>query len=103
MIHVSFSIEHIMPESTQNEKAGMLGNLLPLGVEGNNKLGAKPLADKLVVYRASQYQLTKKYANDYGGEAKWEYDQIEKRTKDMAQIMYTQNGLYDLNRLDLEK
>lgn len=103
MIPISFSIEHIMPESTQNEEAGMLGNLLPLGVEVNSKLGDKPLADKLIVYKASQYQLTKKYANNYSGEEKWEYNQIKKRTKDMARIMYTQNGLYDLNQPDTEK
>lgn len=97
MIPISFSIEHIMPESTQNEDVGMLGNLLPLGVEVNNKLADKPLVDKLVVYKTSQYQLTKKFASDYATETKWEEVKIKKRTKDMAQIMYTRNGLYNLS------
>ena len=61
---ISFSIEHIMPESTQNEAVGMLGNLLPLGVEVNSKLSDKSLADKLSTYKLSQYQLTKKFADD---------------------------------------
>lgn len=97
MIPISFSIEHIMPESTQNEEVGMLGNLLPLGVEGNSKLDTKPFVEKIVAYEVSQYQSTKKFADDYAEETKWEYEHIKKRTKDMARIMYTRNGLYDLN------
>jgi uncharacterized protein with ParB-like and HNH nuclease domain len=34
----SFSIEHILPESTRNDSVGMIGNMLPLGVELNNSL-----------------------------------------------------------------
>ena len=97
MIPISFSIEHIMPESTQNEEVGMLGNLLPLGVEGNSKLDTKPFVEKIVAYKVSQYQSTKKFADDYAKETKWEYEHIKKRTKEMARIMYTRNGLYDLN------
>jgi len=97
MIPISFSIEHIMPESTQNEVAGMLGNLLPLGVEVNSKLSDKPLVNKLSVYKTSQYQSTKKFADDYANLTKWDDEKIKKRTKAIAKIMYTRNGLYNLS------
>lgn len=97
VIPISFSIEHILPESTQSKFVGMIGNLLPLGVELNSKLDDKNLADKLVGYKMSQYQVTRKFADEYANVEKWDEDNIQKRNKDLAKIMYTRNGFYSLN------
>ena len=46
----SFTIEHILPESTNNNVVGMLGNLLPLGEQLNSNLQDKSFKVKLSGY-----------------------------------------------------
>lgn len=89
----SFSIEHIFPESTQNTCAGRMGNLLPLGVELNSILADKSFKLKVEGYSKSQYVSVQSFIKKYGELDEWKEDNIEHRTKEIAKIMYTQNGL----------
>lgn len=89
----SFSIEHIIPESTGQKEAGYIGNLLPLGVQLNSDLGNKSFPDKIVGYKKSQYKSVVAFLEKYGDESAWTPDLINKRTKELAQIMYYRNCL----------
>lgn len=84
----SFTIEHILPESTGNDFVGLVGNLIPLGVKINNELKDKDFKIKISKYAESQYATVKKIVDEYKNEEKWTKELIEKRTLDIAQILY---------------
>lgn len=88
----SFTIEHIMPESTENEDAGKIGNLIPLGEELNGQLGNKDFAYKMSRYPESQYQSVKVFVSEYGHLTTWCKEQIDERTELLAEIMYNRNA-----------
>ena len=89
----SFSIEHILPESTRNKVVGRMGNLLPLGVDLNSKIGDKAFAEKMKGYQTSQYQAVKLFIEHYRSETVWDEDKINQRTIELAKIMYYQNNV----------
>jgi len=87
----SFSIEHILPESTKQREAGYIGNLLPLGVQLNSDLDNKIFVDKIAGYVTSQYKTVAAFIEKYGNESAWTLNLINSRTKELAKIMYYQN------------
>ena len=89
----SFYIEHILPESTRNKVVGRMGNLLPLGVDLNSKIGDKAFAEKMKGYQTSQYQTVKLFIEHYRSETVWDEDKINQRTIELAKIMYYQNNV----------
>lgn len=89
----SFSIEHILPESTLNKFVGCMGNLIPLGVDLNSQVGNKNFAEKVKAYQTSQYQAVKLFVRDYGGDSVWDESKINQRTIELAKIMYYQNSV----------
>lgn len=93
----SFSIEHILPESTLNKAVGCIGNLLPLGVELNSKIGDKIFTEKLKGYQTSQYQTVKLFVEHYKSETVWDKDKINQRTIQIAKTMYYQNNIPNNN------
>ena len=83
----NITLEHIMSQSTRkNQYVGMIGNLLPLAAELNQKAGNKDLKQKLIIYSKSQYSLTRSFANS--GPSKWGKKEIENRTKELADYCY---------------
>lgn len=88
----SFTIEHIMPESTENEKAGKIGNLIPLGEKLNSQLGDKDFINKISRYPESHYQSVKVFVHEYGHLTSWRKKQIDERTEHLARIMYNRNA-----------
>lgn len=84
----SFTIEHILPESTGNQFIGMVGNLIPLGEKLNNELKDKNFKIKIIKYSDSQYATVKQFVQEYENEEKWTEKLIEERTAKIAQIMY---------------
>lgn len=84
----SFTIEHILPESTGNQFIGMVGNLIPLGEKLNNELQDKDFKTKITKYSDSQYATVKQFVQEYHNEEKWTEKLIEERTVKIAQIMY---------------
>lgn len=85
---LSFTIEHIMPESTNNKECGMIGNLLPLGDKLNSELMDKAFKYKIKKYSTSQYKTVEKFVQQYENNAEWTKEMIIDRTKEIAQKMY---------------
>lgn len=84
----SFTIEHILPESTKSTYVGMLGNLLPLGAKLNEELADKEFRIKVDGYKNSQYATVKKFVEVHAIEDNWTENSIEERTKTIAKILY---------------
>lgn len=84
----SFTIEHILPESTQADYVGMVGNLLPLGAKLNEKLADKAFSDKLSGYKQSQYTTVKEFIEEFKECSIWDESSIISRTKELANLLY---------------
>ena len=89
----SFSIEHILPESTHHLYAGKIGNLLPLGVELNCKIDNKDFSAKIKDYKCSSYETTKQFAMEHDGETQWGESEIQNRTNALAKMLYYRNKI----------
>ncbi len=89
----SFTIEHILAQSTNNDLVGCIGNLLPLGSEINTESGDKCLADKLPFYKTSQYNSVKNFISAYCNNDMpvWTESEIVDRTDSLAVIMYKES------------
>ena len=88
----SFSIEHILPESTEHPLLGKVGNLLPLGEGLNGKLANKSFVKKVTGYKKSQYRTVADFLDEYGDLEVWDEKNIIRRTKQIAKILYYQNN-----------
>lgn len=83
-----FTIEHILPESSNKSCVGMIGNLLPLGSEINSNLQDKDFTYKIGKYRNSQYISVKNFVEEYGAVSDWNEELIYDRTVKIAKILY---------------
>lgn len=79
------SIEHILPDSIDDDYASYLGNLLPLSAKTNNKLSNKSFVDKLKKYKQSNSLTVKRFINNYGTLEEWGEIEIRNRTKKIAE------------------
>ena len=88
-----YSIEHVLPENPgdgwnsfdeplHDRCVYRLGNMTLLAANSNRELGNASFADKLALYRDSEFTITRKIANDYG---KWTADTIQRHQLWMAQ------------------
>lgn len=84
----SFTIEHILPESTKGDCVGMLGNLLPLGEKLNSELQNEKFEDKMKRYPESQYATVRNFVEKYSDSNVWDDNEIVERTKQIARILY---------------
>lgn len=84
----SFTIEHILPESTRTDYVGMMGNLLPLGAKLNEELADKDFLTKLEGYRQSQYSTVKDFLEENENCKVWSKESIMHRTQKLAKILY---------------
>lgn len=84
----SFSIEHIMPISTQKTCVTRIGNLLPLGIELNSNIGNKNFKQKMMSYKKSKYESVIKFISEYENEENWTEGCINRRTSKIAEILY---------------
>lgn len=84
----SFTIEHILPESTSNAVVGTIGNLLPLGEKLNNDLQDKEFSIKIVRYKESQYSTVKHFVDKYKDTSQWTEELIRVRTIEIAKLLY---------------
>lgn len=85
---LSFTIEHVMPESSHNDECSMVGNMLPLGENLNSQLMAKSFGQKMKKYAESQYCSVKNFVEKYKTNEEWTVELIEERTKLIANILY---------------
>ncbi|MGG0465249.1 DUF262 domain-containing protein [Priestia aryabhattai] len=87
---LNISIEHILPQSSQQDIAFTIGNLLPLSQDLNVKCGEKLLAEKVRYYKESQFETVKKFLEEYTGKTSWDQGDIVKRTNDLATLAYNE-------------
>lgn len=89
------SIEHIMPQSAGDlESASMIGNLIPLSKELNERAGNKSVNEKLAIYHESQFLMVKQFIDNYDPNKKaWDKDDISNNSDLYA------NEIYDLNNI----
>ncbi|MFV9068086.1 DUF262 domain-containing HNH endonuclease family protein [Serratia fonticola] len=89
------SIEHIMPQSVGNlEEASMIGNLLPLSKELNERAGNKSINAKLAIYHESQFLLVQQFLGSYDPtQGAWSKSEI------LANAALYASELYDLNSI----
>ena len=78
-----FTIEHILPDSQTPENA-LIGNLLPLERDLNEKCKDKELKDKIPFYKMSQFKTTREFAERYESQA---FDP-EERAEFMAKMVW---------------
>lgn len=91
----SFTIEHILPESTHEEYVGYIGNLLPLGERLNSSIGNADIVSKMSLYEKSAYASVKKFSRDYAGISSWGEEDVKKRTKSIARCMFERKLISD--------
>lgn len=64
----SLSLEHVLPQSAGSEKEiGMIGNIIPLSKELNERAGNKTLAEKVAIYEQSEFKLTEEFVCELKG------------------------------------
>ena len=86
------TLEHIKSQSSGTcREIGMIGNLLPLSKETNEKAGNKSIDDKIAVYETSEFKLTEEFIHvfhhEYG--SNWNESTILDRTDRMAGEAYS--------------
>ncbi|NEO57014.1 MAG: DUF262 domain-containing protein [Okeania sp. SIO3B5] len=82
----SMTLEHILPQSSNAEFVGFIGNLLPLGGELNEKAANKEFLKKIDIYKESNFALTQEFAQSVP--QKWGKEEIKKRTNYLAEYCY---------------
>ncbi|HCI7003024.1 DUF1524 domain-containing protein [Escherichia coli] len=68
----------------------MIGNLLPLSKELNEKAGNKSVKDKINIYKESKYALVQIFVDQFENrfEERWESDLILLRTTELCDLSY---------------
>ena len=79
----TFTIEHILPDAQDPENA-LIGNLLPLERNLNDKCKDKALAEKLPYYKRSQFKTTREFAERYENQT----FEAQKRAEFMAKMVW---------------
>ena len=80
-----YTLEHILPDSAGEENA-QIGNILPLEKRLNDRCKAKPLNEKIPIYKESNFAITRGFAQRY--ENTYNDFNIQNRTKYMAKQIY---------------
>lgn len=82
------TLEHILPQSSDNPYVGMLGNLLPLAGHLNHTAGDKSFTDKIEHYKRSQFKVVRQFVEKYQHKDYWDEKDIIRRTNDIAKLLY---------------
>ena len=82
------SLEHINSQSTKKNYVGYIGNLLPLSAELNSACKSKTFAQKMELYKKSQFITVKEFCNTHENKSEWSENDINQRTEELAILMY---------------
>lgn len=82
--NMEFTIEHIYLDS-ENEEHAKIGNLIPLEQRLNERCGGKGTAEKMLIYKESQFSTARGIATRFEKEGRFE---IDKRTDYLAKLFY---------------
>jgi len=79
------SLEHIMPDSSNDIYACYIGNLLPLPIKLNNKCKDKNLDKKVMLYKQSKFIVVDEFLSHNSSKASWQKEDIIKRGELLAE------------------
>jgi hypothetical protein len=80
--HSDFTIEHIEPESSEQDWTDRLGNLIPLENSQNKRCARLPFEQKRLIYGESRYLL----AQTVSRWERWGYEEMESFQKKLAKL-----------------
>jgi len=89
------SIEHIMGDSEDNDRACYIGNLLPLSSRLNNKILSKPYKDKIQYYKKSKLLSVIEFLKLNETKEDWLENDIEVRGMKLAEIAFSKIWIFD--------
>ncbi len=95
----SLTLEHIQPQSVgESEVYSMIGNLLPLSKELNERAGNKTVEDKIGIYKESRYALVRIFVEEFENKYKgnWNPSFMTSRAIELAILSY--NSVWKLGR-----
>lgn len=81
------SIEHIINEDSDNPSTLLIGNLIDLELQLNERAEDKNIDDKLKIYSDSQYEQVTTFSEEYN-EKPFDFEEIDKRNKILARYYY---------------
>lgn len=83
-----FTIEHILPDSTNCCSACYIGNLIPLVKRINNNFKDAPVDQKINKYKEINFCSVKEFVNLYNNTQTWNEKTIKERTNNLANIFW---------------
>ncbi|ODA42707.1 DUF262 domain-containing protein [Desulfosporosinus sp. BG] len=84
----SFTIEHIVPESTKAPFVGLIGNLLPLGEKLNGELADRLFKFKIKRYPESRYAMVNDFVEHYSKNERFSEKDVNNRTRFLSKVVY---------------
>ena len=85
-----FTIEHILPDSSNMDCVCNIGNLLPLVRALNNRMKDSPVSDKILKYKSSAFKSVAEFIELYKSNNVWDETAIKARTQSMANVFWKQ-------------
>ena len=84
------TIEHILPESKDNDVTKNIGNLILLEEKLNEEAGNKDFNEKKLVFEKSTYKSVMRFINEYNSLESWDKTNILNRAKAISKLYYTE-------------
>lgn len=88
LVPSDITLEHISSQKFSSKNFDQIGNLIPLAEKLNGIAAAKNFADKLIVYKDSQFRVTKDFVNRYDSKDTWTTSDVEERSKLLGKIAF---------------
>jgi len=95
----SLTLEHIEPQKDGDMAiVGMIGNLLPLSKELNEKAGSKSVNDKIDVYKQSSFALVKIFVEQFEGQYQGKWTPTEMMNRSLALCILAYSTVWKLGK-----
>ena len=83
-----FTIEHILPDSTNDDSVCYVGNLIPLVKRINKNLKDSPVSEKVKRYSETNFSSVKEFVDTYNNTNVWDTESINTRTLALANTFW---------------
>lgn len=92
-VDIDYTLEHIIPDSNDDEHVVQIGNIIPLEEELNKQCKDKSIPEKIEIYKKSKFKLTQNFAMEY--DHTFNIDSVKERTELLSEILF--NKILNLN------
>lgn len=82
------SLEHIIPQSRDHKYVGSIGNILPLDIKLNNRMGNREYTQKIITLQSSELKVVEEFVSEFGTLEEWTEELVLSRTNSLAQMAY---------------